>query len=74
MTSEEQKEYRTLVRGAATYVLLGSKYPPMSVLELVRLYKLDPAIVSADVEAIVQSELSKAGGVFEDLTRVSKRA
>lgn len=69
MNSEEQKEYRALVRGAATYVLLGMKKPPMDALELVRLYKLDPAVVNADIDAIVQSERHKVGGVFEEMPR-----
>jgi hypothetical protein len=69
MTSEEQKEYRALVRGAATYVLLGSKDPPIETLEVARLYKLDPAVVNADIDIIVQSERHKVGGVFEDMTR-----
>ena len=68
MTSEEQIEYRALVRGAATYVLLGMKKPPMDAAELVRLYNLDPAKVTADIDAIVQSERHKVGGVFEDMT------
>jgi len=72
MNSEEQKEYRALVRGAATYVLLGMKKPPMDAVELVRLYRLDPAIVNADIDAIVQSERRKVGGVFEDLTPVKE--
>ena len=70
MNSEEQIEYRAHVRGAATYVLLGMKKPPMDARELVRLYNLDPATVNADIDAIVQSERHKIGGVFEEITRV----
>jgi hypothetical protein len=65
MESEEQKAYRAYVRGAATFILLGQKNPPMEALELVRLYHLDLATVSADIDAIVQSERHKVGGVFE---------
>ena len=72
MNSEQQIEYRAHVRGAATYVLLGMKKPPMDALELVRLYNLDPAVVNADIDAIVQGERNKVGGVFEDTTRVKQ--
>lgn len=72
MNNEEQNEYRAHVRGAATYVLLKMKKPPMDALELVRLYHLDVATVNADIDAIVQSERSKVGGVFEDLSRVKE--
>lgn len=65
MDNEEQKQYRSLVRGAATYVLLGDKNPPIDGLEIARTYKLDLAIVNADIDAIVQSERHKVGGVFE---------
>lgn len=68
MNNEEQIEYRALVRGAATYVLLGMKKPPMDAQELVRLYDLDPATVKADIDAIVQTERKKVGGVFEEMT------
>lgn len=68
MKDEEQIEYRALVRGAATYVLLGMTKPPMDAQELVRLYNLDPAIVNADIDAIVQNERKKVGGVFEEMT------
>ncbi len=65
MKDEQQEEYRALCRGAATYILLGQKNPPMDALSLARLYELDPATVAADIDAIVQSERQKAGGVFE---------
>jgi hypothetical protein len=65
MNSQEQKEYRALVRGVATYILLGDKNPPIQALELVQTFKLDLAIVNADIDAIVQSERRKVGGVFE---------
>jgi hypothetical protein len=65
MNSEVQNEYRSHVRGAATFILLGQKDPPMDAAELVRLYQLDLATVSADVDAIVQRERRKVGGVFE---------
>ena len=65
MNNEEQKEYRALVRGAATFILLGDKNPHIEALELVRTYKLDLSIVEADIDAIVQSERRKVGGVFE---------
>jgi hypothetical protein len=69
MNSEEQNEYRAHVRGAATYILLGQKNPPMSPLQVAQIYKLDLATVSAEIDAIVQSERHKAGGVFETKQR-----
>jgi hypothetical protein len=65
MNTEEQNEYRAHVRGAATYILLGQKNPPMSPLQVAQIHKLDLAAVSADIDAIVQSERHKVGGVFE---------
>ncbi len=65
MDSEEQNEYRAHVRGAATYILLGQKDPPIEALEVARIYKLDLTAVRADIDAIVESERHKKGGVFE---------
>jgi hypothetical protein len=65
MSTEEQIEYRSHVRGAATYILLGQKNPPISPLQVAEIYKLDLATVRADVDAIVQSERHKVGGAFE---------
>ncbi len=65
MNSEDQKNYHEHVRGAATYILLGKKNPPMDALELVRVYNLDLATVTADIDSIVEGERHKAGGVFE---------
>jgi hypothetical protein len=65
MDTQEQSEYRAHVRGAATYILLGQKNPPISTLEVAETYKLDLATVTADVDAVVQSERVKVGGVFE---------
>ncbi len=65
MDTTEQNEYQAHVRGAATYVLLGQKNPPISALDVARIYHLSLAQVSADIEAIVKSERGKAGGVFE---------
>lgn len=65
MDSELEKIYRSHVRGAATFILLGQKNPPMDVAELVRLYDVDLTTVTADVDAIVESERHKVGGVFE---------
>ncbi len=65
MDSEEQNEYRTYVRGAATYILLGQQNPPITASDLARIYNLSLAVVSEDIDAIVQSERRKAGGVFE---------
>ena len=72
MNNEQQKEYHSLVRGAATHILLGTKNPPIDALELVRIYQLDSATVNADIDAIVQSERHKVGGVFEDMTRLKQ--
>ena len=68
MNNEQQIEYRALVRGAATHILLGTKNPPIEALDLVRIYGLDSAVVNADIDAIVQNERHKVGGVFEDMT------
>jgi hypothetical protein len=65
MDNDEQNEYRAHVRGAATFILLGQKNPPMDAPELVRLYHLDLATASADIDAIVVRERHKVGGVFE---------
>lgn len=65
MNTQEQSEYYAHVRGAATYILLGQKNPPISALNVAEIYKLDLATVTADVDAVVQSERAKVGGVFE---------
>ena len=65
MNTEEQNEYRAHVRGAATFILLGQKNPPMSASIVAETYKLDLATATADIDAIVQSERLKVGGVFE---------
>ncbi len=65
MNDDQLKDYRSLCRGAATYILLGQKNPPIDALQVAQLYELDPAAVAADIEAIVQSERNKVGGVFE---------
>ncbi len=65
MDSEAETEYRALVRGAATWVLVGKKNLATEALELANLYHLDPTIVHADIDAIVQAERDKKGGVFE---------
>ena len=67
MTSEDQKQYQALCRGAATYILLGTKNLATESLELANLYQLAPAAVSADIDAIVQSEHHKVGGAFETM-------
>lgn len=68
MNNEEQSLYRAHVRGAATFILLGQKDPPIDAREIVRLYQLDLETVSADIDAIVQRERHKVGGVFEVIT------
>ncbi len=65
MDTEAQTEYRALVRGAATWVLVGKKNLATEALELANLYHLDPTTVRADIDAIVQAEHHKKGGVFE---------
>lgn len=65
MTEEQQQAYRAHVRGAATFILLGKTDAPMNAAELVRLYHLDLRTVSADIDAIVERERHKTGGVFE---------
>ncbi len=65
MDNETQNEYRSLVRGAATWVLVGKKNLATEALELANLYRLDPTTVRADIDAIVEAERGKKGGVFE---------
>ena len=65
MNSEQEQAYRSHVRGAATFILLGQKDPPMDAAELTRLYGLDLTTVRADIDTIVQSERHKVDGVFE---------
>lgn len=65
LDTERQDEYRAHVRGAATFVLLHKPDPPMNAQELMRLYNVDLATVTADIDAIVQTERHKEGGVFE---------
>ncbi len=65
MDSESQTEYRALVRGAATWVLVGKKNLATEALTLANLYHLDPATVRAEIDAIVQAEHRKKDGVFE---------
>ncbi len=64
MNDQEKIEYDSYVRGAATFVLVGKKNP-LTAAELARLYQLDVEKVNADIDAIVQSERQKPGGVFE---------
>ncbi len=64
MNDKEKTEYDSYVRGAATFVLLGKKNPLTSA-ELAQLYQLDVETVNADIDAIVQYERRKPGGVFE---------
>lgn len=65
MDEQQQQEYRAHVRGAATFILLGHRDPPMNAAELVRLYDVNLATVTADIDAIVNTERHKSGGVFE---------
>ncbi len=70
MNSTEQNldapiPYAALVRGAATYILLGHKNLAMEARVIAHLYTLDPEKVSADIDEIVQREHHKVGGVFE---------
>ncbi len=64
MNDQEKTEYDSYVRGAATFVLVGKKNP-FTAAELARLYQLDVEKVNADIDAIVQYERQKPGGVFE---------
>jgi len=72
MNEQQQQEYRSHVRGAATYVLLGQKDAPMDAAELMRLYNLDLETVTVDINAIVEAERHKVGGVFEVMTASTK--
>ncbi|MGB8644798.1 MAG: hypothetical protein WCF84_06145 [Anaerolineae bacterium] len=65
MDDKEHTEYYAQVRGAATYILLGKKNPPIASPELAQAYHLDLAMVNADIDALVQFEKHKVGGVFE---------
>lgn len=68
MTEQQQHDYQSHVRGAATWILLGKTETLMDAAELVRLYGVDLATVTADINAIVQAEHAKAGGIFETMT------
>ncbi len=65
MDDTEQTDYYKYVRGAATFILLGKENPPIASPELAQLYQLDLEMVNADIDAIVQFERHKVGGVFE---------
>ncbi len=65
MNSDQEKEYLGLVRGVATYILLGQTNPAINAADLGRIYNLDLAMVNADIEAVVQSERHKEDGVFQ---------
>ncbi len=65
MNDKEKTEYDSYVRGAATFILVGNKNPPLSSAELARLYQIDIETVNADIDAIVRYERQKPGGVFE---------
>lgn len=62
---EAQIPYPALCRGAATYILLGKKKLDVEAGEIALLYGMDPAVVRADIDRIVQAERRKVGGVFE---------
>ena len=66
MDSENKQEYQALCRGAATYILLGNNMDlGMTAEEIASVYAIDPATVREDIDAIVQTERHKSGGVFE---------
>ncbi len=65
MTLEERTQYLALCRGAATFILLGKKELAATSAELAEQFHLDSAAVSGDIDAIVQTERHKSGGVFE---------
>lgn len=65
MNSDQEKEYLSLVRGVATYILLGQTNPAIDASELGRTFNLPLERVNADIDAIVASEHHKVGGVFE---------
>jgi hypothetical protein len=65
MNNDQENEYRGLVRGAATWVLLGKSDGVTDEADLARVYDLDVAKVRADVDAIIKSEHEKVDGVFE---------
>ncbi len=67
MDHTQEKEYQELVRGVATYLLLGKSNPLTDPLSLANQYALDVEKVKADIDAIVRSEHTKVGGVFEIL-------
>ena len=65
MNNDQETEYRKLVRGAATWVLLGKSDGVTDEADLARDYDLDVSTVKADVDAIIKSEHDKVDGVFE---------
>ncbi len=65
MDELEEKQYHSWVRGAATFILLKHPNPPMDAQTIAQKYTLELHQVAADIDAIVQSEHAKVGGVFE---------
>lgn len=59
------QNYHAHVRGAATFILLGQKNPPVDAQRVAQWYHLDEAIVQKDIDTIVESERHKLNGVFE---------
>ena len=71
MTIEERTEYSALCRGAATFILLGKKELAVQSAALAEQFHLDSAVVAGDIDAIVQTERHKSGGVFELTSNIS---
>ncbi len=65
MDELQEKEYRGLVRGAATFILLKQVPPPMDANMIAKHFGADLVQVAADIDAIVQKEHAKVGGAFE---------
>lgn len=65
MTEQQSVAYQSHVRGAATWILLGKVDAAMNAEALVRIYGVNLTTAIADIDAIVQAERAKVGGVFE---------
>lgn len=69
MTNQQAQEYRSFIRGAATYILLKQENPPMDARKIADLYAVDLEKVNAEINRIVETEQHKVGGAFEIIAR-----
>lgn len=67
MNAKQTQEYHSFIRGAATYILLNQKDPPMDAQKIAALCAVDLDTINAEIDLIVQAEHHKVGGVFENM-------